>query len=158
MQIGTLVIDHLVATMTKKELQQAGDTCKQVDLSTVISNRNTMTGLNIPKYDLKGVKGKTHTIREVVIPSFVTTVVKGIANLMTHSKCMNAVAEPVIEYLDHVAMARSYGVLKPGRDKIEVCLRNHSAKQNPPPTVDCCGRYHSSKHHPDSVGTKANRG
>ena len=26
-------------------------------------------------------------------------------------------------------MARSYGVLKPGRDKIDVCLRNHSAKQ-----------------------------
>ena len=29
-QIGTQVIDHLVVTMTKKELQQAGDTWKQV--------------------------------------------------------------------------------------------------------------------------------
>ena len=26
-------------------------------------------------------------------------------------------------------MARLYGVLKPGRGKIDVCLRNHSAKQ-----------------------------
>ena len=26
-------------------------------------------------------------------------------------------------------MARSYGLLKPGRGKIHLCLRNHSAKQ-----------------------------
>ena len=32
MQIGTQVIDHLVMTMTKKELQQAGETVKQVHL------------------------------------------------------------------------------------------------------------------------------
>ena len=36
-QIGTLVIDLLDATMTEKELQQAGDTWKQVYISTVIS-------------------------------------------------------------------------------------------------------------------------
>ena len=29
-QLGTLVIDHLVATMTNEELQQAGETWKQV--------------------------------------------------------------------------------------------------------------------------------
>ena len=32
-------------------------------------------------------------------------------------------------YSDHIAMARSYGVLKPGRGKIDVYLRDHSAKQ-----------------------------
>ena len=64
-QIGTQVIDHLVVTMTEKELQQAGKTWKQVNLSTLISNRNTMKGLNVPEYDLKGVKGEIHTIREV---------------------------------------------------------------------------------------------
>ena len=58
-----------------------------------------------------------------------TTVVKGIMNLMTHSKCMNVVVKPVIGYLDHTAMDRSYGVLKPRRDKIDVCFRNHSGKQ-----------------------------
>ena len=58
-----------------------------------------------------------------------TTVVKGIMNLMTHPKCMNAVVKPVMEYSDYVAMARSYWVFKPGRSKIDVCLRNHSAKQ-----------------------------
>ena len=57
------------------------------------------------------------------------TVVKGIVNLMTPSKCKNVVVEPVMGYLDYIAMARSYGVLKPGRGKIDVCLRNHSAKQ-----------------------------
>ena len=65
-QIGTQVIDHLVVTMTEKELQQAGDTWKQVHFSTVNSKRNTMKGLNILKDYLEGVKGKIHTIREVL--------------------------------------------------------------------------------------------
>ena len=132
MEIGTQVIDHLVVTMTKKELQQAGKTWEQVHVSTIISKRNTVKGLNIPECDLEGLKGEICTIREVIIPPFVTTMVKGITNLMTHSKCVNVIVEPVTGYLDYIAMARSYGLLKPGRGKIDVCLRNHSAKQIPP--------------------------
>ena len=64
-----------------------------------------------------------------MIPPFGTTVVKVIANLTTHSKCLNVIIEPVTGYLEHIAMARSYGVLKLGRGKIDVCLRNHIAKQ-----------------------------
>ena len=60
-KIGTQVIDHLVATMTEKELQHAGETWKQVHLSTLISKRNTMKDLNVLEYDLKGVKDKIHT-------------------------------------------------------------------------------------------------
>ena len=56
-QIGTLVIDHLVMTKVVEELQHARDTWKQVYLSTVISKRNTVESLNISKYDLEGVKG-----------------------------------------------------------------------------------------------------
>ena len=88
-----------------------------------------MKGLNVAKYDLRGVKGKICTVRDVLIPPFVTTVVKGITNLETHSKCMNVVVKPVTGYSDHIGKARSYGVLKPGRGKILICLRNHSAKQ-----------------------------
>ena len=88
-----------------------------------------MKGLNIPKHDLKGVKIKICTIREVMTALFMTTVVKGTANLKTHSKYMNVVVKPVMGYLDHIAMARSYGILTPGRGKIDVCLKNHSEKQ-----------------------------
>ena len=77
-QIGTQVVDHLVVTMTKIELQQAGDAWKQVHLSTVISKRNTMKGLNILEYDLKGVKGKISTMKEVVFLLFMTTIVKAL--------------------------------------------------------------------------------
>ena len=129
MQIGTQVIDHLVVTMKEKELQQIGETWKQVHLSTDISKRNIVKGLNVPKYDLKGIKDKMCTMREVIILPFMTIIAKGITNLMTHSKCMNVVVKPVIGYLDHVAMARYYGVMKSGRGKIDVCLRNHSTKQ-----------------------------
>ena len=42
-------------------------------------------------------------------------------------------------YLDEIAMARSYGVLKPGRGKINVCLRNHSTKQITLPKLTAVG-------------------
>ena len=77
-QIGTQVIDHFIATLTKKELQQAGDIWKH--LSTIISKRNRVKGLHVPKDDIEGVKGKIHIIREIIILPFQTTVVKGIAN------------------------------------------------------------------------------
>ena len=115
--------------MTRKELQQAWETWKQVHLSTMVSKRNTVKCIDIPKYDLKGVKGKICTVRGIVIPPFGTTVIKGIANLTTHSKYLNVIGEPVTGYSEHIAMARSYRVLNLGRDKIDVCLRNHSAKQ-----------------------------
>ena len=83
-QISTLVTDHLVMTMTTEEVQQAGDTWKWVHLSIVILEGNTVEGLNVPKYNLKGVKGRVHTMSEVLIPPFMTIVVKGIAKLMTH--------------------------------------------------------------------------
>ena len=68
-----------------------------------------MKGLNIPEYNLKGVKGKICTIREVIILPFMSTVIKGITNVMTHSKCMNVVLKPVMGYSDHTATARTYG-------------------------------------------------
>ena len=48
---------------------------------------------------------------------------------MIHSKCLNVVADPVTGYSEHISTARSYEVLKPGRGKIDDCLRNHSTKQ-----------------------------
>ena len=86
-------------------------------------------GINVPEYDLKGVKSKMCTFWEDIIQASETNVVKDIMNLMTYPKCVNAVVEPVMGYLDHTAMARSYGLLKPWRGKIDLCLRNHSAKQ-----------------------------
>ena len=88
-----------------------------------------MKGLDVLKFNHKGVKGKICTIREVMIPPFGTTLVKGIANLITHLKCLNVIVEPVTGYSEHIAMARSYGLFKPGRGKIDVCLRNLSTKQ-----------------------------
>ena len=69
-----------------------------------------MESLNVLEYNLKGVKGKIHTIREVIILPFTTIVVKGIVNVMTHSKCVTVVVQPVMGYLYHITMARSCGV------------------------------------------------
>ena len=74
-QIGILVIDQLV---TKKELQMAWETWKQVHLGTIVSKRNTIKGLDVPEYRLEGVKGKICTMRVVMIPPFGTTVLKAL--------------------------------------------------------------------------------
>ena len=68
------------------------------------------------------------TQKDVILP-FMTIMVKGAAKLMTHSKCVNVIVEPIVDYLDHIATARSYGVLTPGVGKVDICLQNHSAKQ-----------------------------
>ena len=126
-QIGTQVIDQLVRTMTKKEFQKAGEIGKQVYLGTTVSKRNTVKGLDIPECNLEGVKGKICTMRKVMIPPCRTTVVKGIANFTTHSKFLIAVAEPVAGYSEHFATAKL--VLRPGKGKTDVWLRNQSVKQ-----------------------------
>ena len=74
-------------------------------------------------------EGKICMMWEVVIPLLVTIVVKGNAKLMTHSKSENVVTEPIVDYSDHIATARSCCVLRLRIGKIDVCLINHSAKQ-----------------------------
>ena len=64
-----------------------------------------------------------------MIPPVGTTVTKDMANLTTHSKYLSVVVERVTGYSKHIAMARLYGVIKPGKGQIDVCLRNHSARQ-----------------------------
>ena len=52
-QLGMQVLDQLVATMIKKLLQKAGETCRQVHLITFVSRRSTVKSLN----DYGGEKG-----------------------------------------------------------------------------------------------------
>ena len=68
-------------------------------------------------------------MREDVIPLSLTVMLKVVVKLMTHSKCMNVAVKSIAAYSDHITMARYYGVLRPGVGKINVCLRNQSAKQ-----------------------------
>ena len=102
---------------------------------------------------MKGVKGTVNTVREVV-----TTIVNGIVNLMTHSKYMNVVANASHGKLDHIAMARSHRVLTPGRDKIDVCLRNHSTKQIMLPKQPAVGHITAANVILALLVAKANRG
>ena len=128
-QLGTLILEQLVVTMTTEKIQQAGETWKQVHLSTVLSKTNTVESLSISMHDLKGVKGKIGMMQTVVILPFTTIRVKGVAQLITHSRYMNVIIKPNAGNSDHVTIERSYGVLKPGLGKVDVCLQNHSTKQ-----------------------------
>ena len=118
--------------MTKKELQKSEQTCRQVHLSTTVSTRNAIRSLDSPEYDIRGIKFKICTMREVVIWPLLTTVVTVMADLATHLKLMSVVVEPVIGYSEHIATARTYGELRPWKGKIDVCPRNHNARQVTP--------------------------
>ena len=157
-QIGTLVIDHLVATMTAEELQQAGDTWKQVHLGTVISKRNTVESHNMPMFDLEGVKGKICMMREVVIPPWVTIMVKAVAKLMTHSKQVNVVIMLNCRLFEPLCHGQILWCIETGNKQSKCLPRKSQCKANHSPSVDYCGRDCSGKCHSDSVGTEANRG
>ena len=116
-----------------------------------------MQSQNVPKYDLKGVKGKIHMMREVVIPPFATIMVKGVAKLMTHSNHMNVVIEPIVEYSDPIAMARFLWQIETGNRQNKCLPKNSQCKANNSPKADCCGRDCNSKCHSGSVATDANR-
>ena len=87
-QIGTQVIDQLVATMTNKELQKAGKNWRQVCLSSIVSKRNTIGSPMLLSIILEEKKGKICTMREVVAPPLATTVVTGMVDKTTHSKIL----------------------------------------------------------------------
>ena len=42
---------------------------------------------------------------------------------------MSVVVEPVTGHSEHIAMAISYEELRPEKGKINICLKNHSARQ-----------------------------
>ena len=54
---------------------------------------------------------------------------KGHFELDDTFKCVNVVVKPVRGCSDHNTTAKYYGILKPGRGKIDVCLKYHSTKQ-----------------------------
>ena len=95
--------------MTKKKLQKARKTWRQVHLGTIVSKRNTIGSPNDPEYDFGGKKGRICTMRKVMIPPLGTTGAKGMVNLTTHSIYLSVVVEPVMGYSEHIVMARSYG-------------------------------------------------
>ena len=126
-EIGIQIIDQLMASMTKKELQKAGEIWQQVHLSTTILKRSTIGSLNAPN-NCGGKKGKICTKRQVMIPPLMTTLVTGMADLTTHLNSLSVV-EPIFGYSEHIATSRLYGELRSGKGKIDICLWNHSARQ-----------------------------
>ena len=123
----------------------------------VLAKRNTVEYSSIPKYDLKGMKGKIQMKQKVVIQQYVTIMVKGAAKLIIHSKWVNVHVKPMVEYLDYIAMARSHGVLRPGVGKVDVCLLNYSTKHITLPRKTAAGETAGNKCHSSSLGSKANR-
>ena len=83
----SVVISHLVPVMTMKEVQQAAEIWKQAHLSTVISNKNIASSLDVPMHDLKQEQGKVQLTTKIVILIFQMIMVRCKVKLNMHSKC-----------------------------------------------------------------------
>ena len=82
-----------------------------------------MESLSIPKYDLKGVKGKVHTFKEGCNSTICDHHSKG------HCKLDNALKMCECSCHASYGIFRSYDVLRAGKGKIDVGLKNHSTRQ-----------------------------
>ena len=65
-----------------------------------------------------------YTEGRVILP-FTTVVVKGPSKLTMYSKHRNVTCEPILGYLNYIAMTRSCVMLRPGVCKVDVYLWNH---------------------------------
>ena len=89
-------------------------------------------------------KGKICTMREVVIPPLMTTVVTGMADLTAHSNSLTVIVEPIFGYSEYIATARTYGESRLGMGKIDICLQSHSAWQVTLPKQTAVGEIMSA--------------
>ena len=99
-------------------------------------------------------KGKSHVMKEVMIPPLMTTVVTGTMDLTTHSNSLNIFVEPGFGYSEHIAMARSYGELRPEMGKIDICPQNHSTRQVTLPKQTTVGEIMSADVSPGLLAEK----
>ena len=103
---------------------------------------------------LEEKKGKICIMKEIMIPPLMTTVVTGTPDLTTHLDSLNVVVEPVFGYSKYIAMARSYGELRPGTGKINICLWNYSARLVAFPKQTTVGGITSADVHPTMLVQK----
>ena len=81
------------------------------------------------KYDLDKIKSTVKTIMEVVILPFETVIVKGKVKLNAHSKHIIILREPTDSYSQLIVIVRTYGVLKLGSGKIDICFCYMTTKE-----------------------------
>ena len=81
--------------------------------------------------------------------------VNGVVKLMTHSKHIIVVTEPITGYLDHIAIARSYGVLRPGVGNVSICQKKSVQSITTLQKQTAVGEIADAI---PSIGTETNRG
>ena len=99
-------------------------------------------------------KGEIYAMREVMTPPLMTIVVTGIADLTTHSNSLSVIVEPIVGYSEHIATARTYGELRPGTGKIDICPWNCSARQVTLPKQATVGEVTSTDESPALLAQK----
>ena len=52
----------------------------------------------------------------------------GMTDLTTPSNSLSVTVEPILGYSEQIVMARTYGELRLGTGKTDICLQNHTAR------------------------------
>ena len=80
-----------------------------------------------PDFNLDQVKGSVVISEEVIIPASQITVVKGLATVTGHHKCVHGLME-LSPKCTNVFILANTSELKPGNSNIEVVIQNRSGK------------------------------
>ena len=127
MQLGTLHIDEVLATVTKEE-------CGNLLVAWTRANFplrpiSKQTQVQKPEFDLNLIKGQVKIMKVVTIPPFETTHVPGLTECNSHFKRVHVMIE-ASERFKHKAVKTicAYSMLKLGSSRVLIVLRNLSCK------------------------------
>ena len=89
-QVGSHVIDQVTSCISGKELQSLSQSWKTAYVSTIISKATSVCD---PDFNLDQVRGSVVISEEVTIPALHITIVKGLAMITGHHKCIHVLME-----------------------------------------------------------------
>ena len=133
LQFGTRVIGNIVQHIGQDNIAKVGQTWQNAFLGTRMVGKLVQRQADNPPFDLTLVDGPIVTTQEIVLGPSETQNVKGATRVVRHTKRVKVIAEPLGELLaNRVVSARTYGELKLGSGRVNICLQSYSGGSKNP--------------------------
>ena len=123
--IGTLHIDRCLELLKKDEIPNL---TKQWERALFPRYILKSANLKEPEFDLDNVKGTIKLTKKVTLAPFETIHVSAKSSVRGHFKRVLVLMEKLADNMSAVEPINSYSVLHPGSDRVQIALRNLSAR------------------------------
>ena len=129
-QIGTLHIDKSLELFTPWKWEHLSTCWKRDNLATLLANKASTTDTNsTASIPLESIQDSIKLTKCIAVLPFQTIHVSDITRVKCHNKRINVIMEPVnSKSFGAVRTVLTYTEIKPNACKVELCLRNLSAR------------------------------